>query len=108
MSVNAMLALLILAGTIVVFLWGRWRHDVVALASLMACVLTGLVPWEKAFAGFGHPAVITVVCVLVLSRGLQTTGAIDTFAQYVLPRNAGATWTLAGLVACAAVSASRV
>jgi di/tricarboxylate transporter len=103
MSVDAMLILLILAVTIVVFLWGRWRHDVVALAALLACVLTGLVPREGAFGGFGHPAVITVACVLILSRGLQTTGAIDTLAQYVMPRNAGPTWTLAGLVGLGAL-----
>jgi di/tricarboxylate transporter len=35
-------------------------------------VLAGLVAPAEAFAGFGHPAVITVACVLVLSRGLQT------------------------------------
>ncbi len=38
------------------FLWGRWRHDIVALASLLACVFAGLVPVREAFAGFGHPA----------------------------------------------------
>ncbi len=26
--------------------------------------------------GFGHPAVITVACVPVLSHGLQTSGAV--------------------------------
>jgi hypothetical protein len=34
----------ILAATVGMFLWGRWRHDMVALASLLACVLAGLVP----------------------------------------------------------------
>jgi di/tricarboxylate transporter len=63
------------------FLWGRFRHDVVALAALMACVSSGLVPAADAFAGFGHPAVITVACVLVLSRGLQNTGAVDWLAR---------------------------
>ena len=36
--------LAILAATIVLFLWARWRHDIVALASLLACVAAGLVP----------------------------------------------------------------
>ena len=35
--------LLVLLATIVLFLWGRWRHDLVALAALMGCVLLGLV-----------------------------------------------------------------
>jgi di/tricarboxylate transporter len=85
------------------FLWGRFRHDVVALASLMTCVVAGLVPAEGAFAGFGHPAVITVACVLVLSKGLQSTGAVDWLARAVLPREAG---RLASLVALLGLGAA--
>ena len=31
----------------VLFLWGRWRHDLVALASLLACTVLGLVSADK-------------------------------------------------------------
>ena len=85
------------------FLWGRWRHDIVALASLLACVFAGLVPVREAFAGFGHPAVITVACVLVLSRGLKDTGAVDVIAQRVLPRSAGPTLSIAALAGLGAI-----
>ena len=64
----------ILVATIVLFLWGRWRHDMVAVSALLACVFTGLLPGQQAFAGFGHPAIVTVACVLVLSAGLQRSG----------------------------------
>jgi len=67
----------ILVATVVLFAWGKWRHDVVAVATLLASVIAGLVPREAAFAGFGHPAAIAVACVLVLSRELQTSGAVD-------------------------------
>jgi di/tricarboxylate transporter len=83
------LILSILAATLGLFVWGRLRHDVVALAALMACVIAGLVPAGAAFAGFGHPAVITVACVLILSHGLQATGAVDWLARGLLPREAG-------------------
>ncbi|MBU4528374.1 MAG: SLC13 family permease [Hoeflea sp.] len=79
----------ILAATMGLFLWGRFRHDIVALAALMACVVAGLVPAGEAFAGFGHPAVITVAAVLILSQGLQNTGAVDWLARSLLPRDAG-------------------
>ena len=79
----------ILAAAMGLFLSGRLRHDVVALAALMACVAAGLVPGADAFAGFGHPAVVTVACVLVLSRALQDSGAVDRLARAVLPREAG-------------------
>jgi di/tricarboxylate transporter len=94
--------LVILAAAVGLFLWGRWRHDMVALAALLACVAAGLVPGDRAFAGFGHPAVITVACVLVLSSALQSSGAVDVVARAVLPRSAGPTLAilaLAGLVA---------
>ena len=66
----------ILAVTLVLFIWGRWRYDVVALLALLAVVITGIVPAAQAFEGFGHPAVITVASVLVISRSLQTSGII--------------------------------
>lgn len=93
----------ILLATVVLFLWGRWRHDMVALASLLACVAAGLVPADAAFAGFGHPAVITVACVLVLSYGLQRTGAVNILAQKLLPTSTGPFVTIAALCGLGAV-----
>lgn len=93
----------ILLVTIGLFLWDRWRHDLVALGSLMACVLAGLVGSEGAFAGFGHPAVITVACVLVISKGLQDTGAVDVLADWVLPKGLGAIGSIAALTVLGAV-----
>ena len=89
--------------TMGLFLWGRLRHDVVALAALLASVIAGLVPGDSAFAGFGHPAVITVACVLILSQGLQNTGAVDWLARSVLPREAG---RLTGMLALMGLGAA--
>ena len=91
------LILLLLVATMALFIWGRWRHDVVALAALVACVVLGLVPGTSAFSGFGHPAVITVACVLVLSHGMQSTGAVDVLARKALPARAGPMLAIAAL-----------
>jgi di/tricarboxylate transporter len=88
------------------FVWGRWRHDMVALSALLASVLAGLVPREGAFLGFGHPAVVTVACVLILSRGLQTSGAIDSLTHRLLPDSAGPTLTIGALTALCALLSS--
>jgi len=98
-----MLIFSILGATMGLFLWGRFRHDIVALAALMASVIAGLVPAGAAFAGFGHPAVITVACVLILSQGLQNTGAVDWLARSVLPREAG---RLTGMLALMGLGAA--
>jgi di/tricarboxylate transporter len=97
------LILTILAGTFAMFLWGRWRYDMVALGALLASVLSGLVLPVAAFSGFGHPAVITVACVLVLSQGLQNSGAVDALTRAVLPANAGRLGTLFALMGLGAM-----
>jgi di/tricarboxylate transporter len=56
---------------------GKWRYDAVTLLCLAALVLFGVVPAETAFSGFGHPAVITVALVLLISRGLQEAGMVS-------------------------------
>ena len=93
----------ILVASMGLFIWGRWRHDVVAIAALLACVIAGLVPEREAFAGFGHPAVITVACVLVLSHGLQRTGAVNRLAQRLLPSGAGVLPSIAALTSLGAL-----
>lgn len=103
MAPEQLLILGILVATVAGFLWGRWRHDMVALAALLACVFAGLVPSADAFAGFAHPAVITVACVLILSHGLQTSGAVDALTGHLLPAKAGPTLTIFSLTALAAL-----
>src|SRR5690606_19621668 len=98
--------LAILAATLGLFLYGRWRHDIVSAAALLATVLAGLVPAQDAFLGFSHPAVVTVACVLILSGALLHTGVVDMVAQRVLPSNAGPTLAIAALATLAAVLSS--
>lgn len=68
----------------VFLVWGRWRYDLVAFVALLAAILTGLVPTEKAFSGFGHPATVIIALVLVVSRGLSNSGAIEIVARHVV------------------------
>jgi di/tricarboxylate transporter len=103
MTVAQGMILAIIGATVLMFVWGRWRHDMVAIGALLACVLVGIVPSAEAFAGFGHPAVITVACVLVLSRGLQTSGALDVVVQRALPATSGPGAAIAALTTIAAV-----
>jgi di/tricarboxylate transporter len=74
----------ILGLTLAAFVWGRLRYDLIALLSLFACVVFGVVPASKAFDGLGHPAVITVAAVLVLSKAFQFSGLVDWIAGQTL------------------------
>ena len=71
----------VLGTALVLFVWGRWRYDIVAVAALLAVVLGGIVPAERAFSGFAHPAVVTVAAVLVLGRGLRNSGVVDVLSR---------------------------
>lgn len=100
MTYHQIAILTILAATVAMFLWGKWRHDMVAAGALLACVTARVVKSGDAFTGFGHPAVITVACVLVLSKSLQSSGAVDVLTRRLLPSSGGplmAIGALAGL-----------
>jgi len=86
-----------LAITLILFISGRVRYDLVALIALLIVTITGIVPVESAFTGFGNPAVITVAAVLVLSKGLQNSGIIDVIGQRLSALKGGTTVQLAVL-----------
>ena len=73
----------LLGAVIVLFIWNRWRYDVVAGMALMAAVYLGIVEPDRAFTGFSHPAVITVACVLVISRALQNSGLVEVLLRFL-------------------------
>jgi len=94
----------VLAATLALFVWNRWRHDVVALLALLAVTVAGLVPAGEAFLGFGHPAVVTVAAVLVLSRGLFNAGVVDTIARQLTRAGARPTVQVAMLTGIVALT----
>ena len=65
-------------------IWGRIRYDAVAFAALMVAVVAGFVEPDAAFAGFGHPAVVIIALVLLVSRGLFNSGAIELIARHAV------------------------
>ena len=81
MTAQQVFVFCVLAATLAMFVWNRWRYDIVAVMALLVVALAGLVPAGKVLAGFGHPAVITVAAVLVLSQGLINAGVVDLIAR---------------------------
>jgi hypothetical protein len=89
MTNDQILIFVILLVMMGMFLWDCWCYDIVVLVVLLVCVLGGLVDLVEVFFGFGHFVVVTVVCVLVLSSGLQISGAVDVLVRTVLFVGAG-------------------
>ena len=83
MLIDQILIFAVLGLVLILFIWGRWRYDLVALFALLVVTITGLIPAADAFAGFGHPAVITVAAVLVVSRALFNSGMVDDIVRFL-------------------------
>ncbi|MBI3240870.1 MAG: SLC13 family permease [Chloroflexi bacterium] len=67
----------------------KLRSDVIALLTLSALGLTGLVGPQDVFAGFSRPAVITILSIFIITAGLERTGATRAIGNRLL-RLAGA------------------
>lgn len=65
-------------------IWGRLRYDLVAFGALILAAALGAVPADKVFSGFGHSAVAIIALVLIVSRGLVSSGAIEKLAARLL------------------------
>ncbi len=65
-------------------IWGRFRYDLVAFSALIVAAILGVVPSGQVFSGFGHPATIIVAIVLVISRGLVNSGAVNWITRFVV------------------------
>ena len=91
MNTDQIFLISLLGILVVFFVWERWRYDLVALAGLLISTLLGFIPADEAFLGFGHPAVVTVAAVLIISRGLSNAGAVGFVTRYIKRATSSAT-----------------
>jgi di/tricarboxylate transporter len=83
MTPEIAICLTILGAAVLLFAWDRVPADVVALGVMLAVIATGLLPTDKAFAGFGSDTVMMILGLLVMSAGLIQTGVVDIAGRYV-------------------------
>lgn len=103
MSIEQYILFATLLVTLILFITGYWRYDIVALLALMVVTLAGLISVEQAFAGFSNPAVITVAAVLVVSRALQNSGLVALIGEIMLRLKGGTIVQLAALTCIVAI-----
>ncbi len=95
MTIDQIAILLIIVMTFSLFIWGRFRYDVVSIIALGTLfiadkILGGetsklVVDESDIFIGFAHPAVITVALVLIISRALRNSGVVDLISRQIAP-----------------------
>lgn len=68
------LLLAILGITIVLFVWDKYPPDVVALMSMLALFLFGILDLSETLSGFSNPTVIMIAALFIIGEGLSRTG----------------------------------
>ena len=84
MTLDQTLLFGLVVAIMVLLVWGRFRYDLVAFTGLVVAYLIGAVPADRVFSGFGHPAVAIIALVLIVSRGLSHSGAIELLARRLI------------------------
>ena len=95
MTIDQIAILSIITFTFILFIKGKWRYDVVALISLFILFFIDLIlggndsklilDSSNIFNGFGHPAVITVALVLIISHAMKNSGIVDILSRQIRP-----------------------
>ena len=83
MTPDIAICLTILGVAILLFAWDRVPADVIALGVMLTVVATGLLPADKAFAGFSSDTVMMILGLLIMSAGLIQTGVVEITGRYV-------------------------
>ncbi|MDC1471373.1 SLC13 family permease [Gammaproteobacteria bacterium] len=90
------------------FIWGKFRYDALASAALVTLIILGVIPSNQAFDGFAHPAVITVVLVLIISQGLKNSGLTGLVGKIIGGRSFTKFQFLISLLLIAAILSSFI
>ena len=75
MTIEAIMVLAVLVGTVALFVSEKYPLDLVAMLGLGTLLALGLITPQEGFSGFSNPATMTVAAMFILSAGLQKTGA---------------------------------
>ncbi len=77
--------LLTLIGVALIFFSFEWiPPDVVGLGLLLTLILSGLLPYKQAFAGFGSDTVIMILSLLIMTAAMLKAGVVDLVGRGIL------------------------
>lgn len=85
MTLQQVLAFGLVGLTIVAFIWGRFRYDLIALGALVLGLAIGVIPAEAAFDGFRNDVTVIIAAALVVSAAFARSGIVEMALKRVLP-----------------------
>ncbi len=86
MTPEILLLLVIVAAALVLFSFERLPADVIAIGVLLVLIITGLLPANLAFRGFGSDVVVMIFCLLILTAALARTGVVELVGRWIVRR----------------------
>ncbi len=86
METNIIIVLTILAATVLLLIIDKIRIDVVAISSMLALGWTGILSSQEMFAGFSSNAVIAMMSVMIMGKGIARTGIMEGFSKWVISK----------------------
>lgn len=78
------ITLVILAISVIFFVWGKVRSDLVALGSLVLLIVTGVLSPDEALAGFANPIVLMMLGLFIVGGAVFRTGLARVAGQKIL------------------------
>ena len=81
------LAFVILLITIILFVSGKLRSDMVALLSMLALFLTGIIDTREALGGFADNSVILIAALFVVGEGVSRSGIATWLGHQIVQRS---------------------
>ena len=86
MEPDIIIVLIILSVTAILLVIDVVRIDIVAIGCMLALGWTGILDSQEMFSGFSSNAVIAMLSVMILGRGIARTGIMDKFSKFIISK----------------------
>ncbi len=83
MTLSMILLIIIILAALVLFSIETLPADVIALGLMMALILTGVIPAQTAFEGFGSDTSMMILGILILTAALVRTGIVQILSRLI-------------------------
>lgn len=103
MTLDQVLAFALMGVTVGLFIWGKLRYDLVALAALVGGAIIGVIPVEQMFSGFANELVWIIASALLLSAAIARSGVVERAFAPVLSSVRGQTAVITAFTAAVMV-----
>ncbi|TYB32089.1 MAG: SLC13 family permease [Candidatus Mcinerneyibacterium aminivorans] len=84
MTPQIVTVLSILTITVIFIVFEILRIDIVAILSMLSLAWIGIITPSEALSGFSSNAVIAMIAVMVMGKGLSDTGVMDKFSKFII------------------------